>query len=182
MRKWNTLISLLVILLFVFHAVFGGFQLAGIMEGGSALMQVTAWLMLGLIILHALIGCVLTGQTLKAVRKSGVSYFKENKLFWARRISGFAILLFILFHVLIFIGRNEGAFRLNYFGTAQLISQILLVITVAVHVITNVKPVLIAAGIPGLKKYAVDILLVLAILLLLSGAAFVIYYLRWRMI
>jgi hypothetical protein len=54
-----------------------------------------------------------------------------------------------------------------------------MVISIAVHVITNVKPSLISLGIRSLREYAVDILLVMSLLLLIAGAAFVVYYLRW---
>ena len=139
MRKWNALLSMGILVLFLIHAIAGGFQLAGIFSGGSVLMQGMAWLMLILIVLHMMIGFKLTADTCKTCKESGISYFKENKLFWIRRISGFAVMLFILCHVFIFVGRNQnGIYRLNQFGTIQLISQILLVISIAVHVLTNI--------------------------------------------
>jgi hypothetical protein len=89
-------------------------------------------------------------------------------------------MVFLIAHILIFRGSTQGgAYRLNLFAGPQLVSQILMVISIAVHVITNVKPSLISLGIRSLKDYAVDILVVLSILLLIAGAAFVVYYLRW---
>ena len=78
------------------------------------------------------------------------------------------------------MGNNDGVYRLNYFGTIQLVSQILLVISLIVHVISNVKPVLIAFGMKKLKDYAPDLLLILGGVLLFTGIAFVIYYIRWK--
>lgn len=180
MRKWNAMISMSILLLFLIHAVIGGLILAGITSGGNQVMRVLAWVMLVLIAVHVVIGIRLTVDSLIACKKAGVSYFKENKLFWTRRISGFAIIVFILFHVIVFMGDSAGGvYRLHYFGSPQMILQILLVVSVAVHVITNVNPLLIALGRKSLKKYAVDILLVISALLLFAGIAFIIYYIRW---
>ncbi|MBR1591563.1 MAG: hypothetical protein IJ666_00920 [Ruminococcus sp.] len=180
MRKFNAVLSISVLVLFLVHAVSGAFQLMGITGGGSVILNIISWAMLGLIILHIIIGIKLTADSLKAVRKSGVSYKKENRIFWVRRISGFAIILFILCHVIIFIGKSGEAFRLNYFGTVQLISQIMLIISIAVHVLSNIKPLLIAMGVRGFKDIFVDALYILSIILFFSGTGFIIYYLRWN--
>ncbi len=183
MRKFNAVLSMGILALFLIHAIAGSFQLAGIIPGGSGIMKAAAWLMLGLIVIHIIIGCKLTADTLQACKKSGVSYHKENKLFWLRRSSGFAIMIFILFHVLIFLGKDEnGVFRLSYFGILQLISQILLVISIAVHVLTNIRPLMIAIGTKSYAKILLDILFILSVILILSGIGFVIYYLRWNVL
>ena len=71
---------------------------------------------------------------------------------------------------------------MNYFGTLQLAAQILMVLSVAVHVITNVNPLLISFGLKRLKEYAVDILIVISVILLFTGVSFVIYYIRWNVL
>ena len=181
MRKINAILSMSILVLFLIHAIVGGFQLAGIIPGGSAIMKGLAWLMLLFILIHAGIGCKLTADTCRACKKAGVSYYKENRLFWLRRSSGFAIMIFILFHVLIFLGnQNHDVYRLNDFGMMQLISQILLVLSIAVHVISNIRPLMIALGKRNYQKMIIDILMILSVILLLAGIAFVIYYLRWR--
>lgn len=179
MRKWNAILSMCIMILFLIHAVAGGFQLMGLLPGGIGILSVLAKALVVLIVIHTFIGVKLTWDSILACRKSGVSYFKENRLFWARRISGFAIFIFMLIHVMLFLGKNDGVYRLNFFGTFQLITQILMVISVAVHVITNINPLIISFGIKSLKEYAVDILIVLSGILLFTGAGFVVYYLRW---
>ena len=79
MRKFNAVLSMGILVLFLIHAIAGGFQLAGILSGGSAVMQILAWVMLGMILIHVIIGCKLTVDTLKACKQSGTSYYKENK-------------------------------------------------------------------------------------------------------
>lgn len=182
MRKWNAIISAGILILFLVHGVAGAFQMVGVFPGGSAVLKWISWVMMGLMTLHTLIGAKLTRDTILACRKSGASYFKDNKLFWARRISGLAIFVLIFFHVALFMGRNTGVYRLNYFGGAQLVLQILLVLSIAVHVITNVNPLLIAFGMKKVKEYAVDILIVLSVLLMFAGLAFFVYYIRWSRI
>lgn len=177
MRKANAVITAVMMLLFVVHGVMGAFQLIGV---GDTWHKIIAWSAAALCVIHALIGVKYTVDTLKASKKAGVSYFKENRLFWARRMSGFAVLLMLFFHIWAFTTAVDGATRLLPFGTFRLVTQIFLIICIAVHVITNVKPLLISFGIKSLKKYAFDILFVVSILLLFMAAAFLIYYLRWN--
>lgn len=180
MRKCNAVLSIGILALFLIHAISGAFQLFGFISGGSAVMEKIAFAMVCLIFVHFIIGIKLTADTLKAVKKSGASYFKENKLFWIRRISGFAVMLFVIFHIMIFLGTNNVAYRLNLFEGIQLASQLLLVLSVAVHVITNIKPLMISIGTKSYKMFLTDIVLVLSVLLVFMGIAFIIYYLRWN--
>ena len=180
MRKWNAILSMGILALFLIHAIAGAFQLSGFIPGGSAIMEKMAFAMVCLIFIHFVIGIKLTVDTIKAIIKSGTSYFKENKLFWIRRISGFAVMLFVIFHIMIFLGTNNGAYRLNLFEGIQLASQLLLVISVAVHVVTNIKPLMISIGAKSYKMFLTDIILVLSVLLVFMGAAFIVYYLRWN--
>ena len=181
MRRWNAILTAAIMLLFLVHMICGGFQLAGLLPGGIGWLSALTWLMTALIGIHTAIGCALTAQTLRAVRRSGVHYFKENRMFWVRRISGFALMLLLLCHAVIFTAEKRGsAVRLHEFGTVQLILQILLVLGAAVHVLTNIKPLLLALGARGFREIFADILLILSVLLILAAAAFGIYFLRWQ--
>ena len=183
MRKWNALLSMGILVLFLIHAVLGGFQLAGMMPGGRKILTVLAWLMTVLIAAHGILGCILTVQTLIAQKKAGAAYRKENRLFWTRRMSGFAVMLLILTHIVIFLGSPAGGvYRLHLFGVVQMISQILLVMTVAVHVLTNIKPLMLALGARGFREFFTDILLILSVILCFCGIAFLIYFLRWQQV
>lgn len=176
MRKINAVITPLILILFILHGVSGAFNLTGF---GNSLTRIIAWPMAGLIGVHMVFGIILTAQTLQAQKKAGVSYPKENRLFWARRISGFLIMILIGFHVYAFTGVSADHFRLTEFTPVLLGCQILLVITIAVHVISNVKPMLISLGVPKLKPRAGDIIFWVTILLCVMAAAFIFYYFRW---
>lgn len=177
MRKWNGMLSAAILLLFLVHGILGGFQLLG---SGSVISHTLAWIMTGLIGVHTVIGIILTAKTIKIQKKTGAGYLRENALFWARRISGFAIMVLIFFHVTAFSDSRGAFFRLKWFDRAKLMTQILLVAAIALHVITNVKPMLITFGIRGLRKRYGDILFVLSVLMLFMAAAMIVYFLRWN--
>lgn len=177
MRKVNAVITALIMILFVAHGVLGAFQMIGV--GGTA-HKVIAQAAFILVVVHALVGFKLTMDSWKVQRKTGVSYRKENRLYSARRISGFAILVLLVFHMTAFTTKVDGATRLVYFDAFRLACQILLVLAILVHVISNAKPMLISFGIRSLRERVFDILFVISVLLLFMAFAFVIYYLRWR--
>ena len=89
-------------------------------------------------------------------------------------------MFFIAAHIMLFMGHGSGgAFRLNVFDLPQLIMSILLVISVLVHIVTNIRPLMIALGSRGAKDFIADMAVIFSVLLLVSGAAFVVYYVRW---
>lgn len=177
MRRFNACLTAAIMILFLLHTVLGSFQLIG---AGNLPSKALSHTLLTLMLVHMVIGIILTAKTIKTQRLAGAAYFKENRLFWARRISGFAIMLFMIFHVSAFGTEVDGTYRLKSFTAFKLVTQILLVLSVAVHVISNVKPALISFGIKGLKKRSYDILFVLSLFLVIAAIAFVIYYIRWR--
>jgi succinate dehydrogenase/fumarate reductase cytochrome b subunit len=180
MRKGNALVSVAILILFLLHAVGGSFQLMGLMPGGSALMEALAWIMVILVAVHMLIGIVLTGKTVHSLRKSGVHYFKENLVFWIRRISGFALMLLVFLHFALFVQTGEGIFRLHDFDMPQLVGQALMLLALAIHLLCNIRPLAIALGLYGGNGYGRDVLLILSVVLAFCALAFVVYYLRWN--
>ena len=183
MRKCNAVITAGILLLFLVHLVTGALQTAGFLSGGNIWLKWISWVMLALIGLHTLIGIWLTADTLRLQRKSGASYPQENRLFWARRISGFALMAFLVCHVLIFTGTTEnGAFRLHQFAGAELLTQIMLIVSLGVHILSNVSPLLIGLGIRSFRTFLPDVLAVVSVLLLAGGLGFVVYYIRWNVL
>jgi succinate dehydrogenase/fumarate reductase cytochrome b subunit len=182
MRKVNAFISMAIIMLFLIHGIAGSFQMLGFIPGGSLVLKILTWIMLMLVIVHIILGIILTMQTYRISKKSGVSYHKENALFWIRRISGFILMLLILLHLMIFMQTGSGFFRLGYFGMPQLTGQIVMLLALAIHLLCNIKPLAIALGIYGGKGYGRDIILILSVVLLFCTVAFVVYYLRWNVL
>ena len=75
---------------------------------------------------------------------------------------------------------GEDGFRLNLFDTPQLIMSILLVLTLLIHIVTNIRPVMIAMGAKSGKEIITDIILIMSVLMFAAGIAFVVYYAGWR--
>ena len=179
MRRFNAILTAVILVLFIVHAVLGSLTMV---DAAMILTKHLARLILMLIAAHMVLGCILTARAIKTWKMTKAPYFKENTLFWARRISGIAIMILLVFHMLSFMSTTAEIFTLPYFGGAYLAANILLVVSIAVHTITNVKPVLISFGIRKLKPRAGTILFVLSVLLLLFIIAFIIYYFRWNTI
>ena len=183
MRKTNAVITVLVLVFFLIHAIMGGFQLFGVIPGGKTLMKVITPIMEAFILAHLVIGCKLTVDSLRAVKKSGKGYFRENKLFWVRRISGFAVMLFIFVHAPVFAGKNDdGVYRLAAFEGVMLTAHILFVMSLALHIVSNANPMLLSFGVKSFKELGLDIALILSFVLIFTAIAFIIYYVRWNVI
>ena len=176
MRKLNAILTAAILLLFILHGILGAFTISGIGEGAA---KAAAWVCLLLTVFHMGIGVILTIRTLQAQKKAGAAYFRQNILFWARRISGLAVMVMLCFHLTAFERAGGAAYRLQNFNLFRLISQLLFVLSLAVHVLSNVRPLLISFGIRSLKERSPEILLTLAGILLFFAAAFIVYYLRW---
>ncbi len=145
------------------------------------MFQVISGLMGCLVILHVVISCLLTVKTLRIQKKAGVTYPQENRLFWVRRISGFALMFFILAHVFLFTGKEvDGVYLLKEITVARLIMQLLMVLSLLVHLISNIRPLRVALGWKDAKGLRWDVALVISVLLLLAAVAFGIYFVRWH--
>ena len=179
MRKINSILTAVILVMFIAHGFLGALNMLDI---AVVITKHMARAMVVLVAVHVVLSCILTTKAIKTWKVTGAPYFKENTLFWARRISGIAVMLLLAFHVLAFSSTSSENFTLSFFGGFQLATNILLVISIAVHVITNVKPMLISFGIRSLKPRAGDILFFLSILLVLFVIGFIVYYLRWNTI
>lgn len=179
LRKMNAFTGLAIIILFLIHAIAGGYQMAGILAGGNRALTVLAWIMVGLLIAHVVIGTVLLIGTVRSSKKSGKFYWKENAAFIVRRVSGFAVIVFLVLHVIIFYGNHSDGYRLNLFEGPQLAVSICLVISLAVHVLTNIRPMFISFGMSKEKRRR-DVVIVLAAILVFCTAMFIVYYYRWN--
>lgn len=180
MRKLNAILAMGTVVMFLVHAVMGGMILMGFIPGGNTVMKVLAEVMMICITGHVILSIKLTADTVIAVKRSGAHYFKENKMFWIRRISGLAVMLFIVAHLEIF-GKDGGdPVRLALFEGPQLVTQLLLVVSLIVHILTNIRPLMLSLGAKSYKELALDIVLILSMILLFAGAGFAVYYFRWQ--
>lgn len=123
---------------------------------------------------------LLTAQTFRASRSGGKLYGKQNALFWARRTSGLAILLMLFFHIGVFGRVQDGVYILFPFTTVRLLTQLLLVASVFVHLLLNLRPLLVSLGIVRDKEQRGDLYLILSILVLFAAGSIILYYIGWN--
>ena len=179
MRKWNAVLSLAALLLLVLHGVLGSVLL---ISGESAAVKLLARAGVTLVAVHAVLGAKHTVDSLLVWKKTGAGYFRENRVFWARRISGFAILVLLGFHFGAFGAVVDGVYQLEPFTWGKLAAHLLLAAAFAVHLLTNLRPLSLSLGVRGGRDRLGSVLFVLSVLLLFMAAAFVIYFLQWNLL
>lgn len=113
----------------------------------------------------------------EAIRKM---YLKQNAIFWARRASGMAILILLLFHIGLFGKVQNGTYILFPFTTVKMVTQLLFVAAIFVHIFINIRPLLVSLGIISYKERRSDIYLILSVLLLFIAGAVILYYIGWQ--
>ena len=176
MRKLNLFLVVGMLVTFLAHGVMGALRLSG---ANSNTLKPLAWLCVGLLAAHIAVSALLTVQTLRACKSSGTGYFRNNLMFWAKRISGLAVVIPLVMHLMIFHSESGDSFRLQVFTSGRMISQILFAAAIALHVLINIRPLLIGFGVKGHRAFAGDLIFVLSVILLLLSAAFAVYYWRW---
>ena len=177
MRKWNALLSLAALGLLLLHGLLGGSLLIGFSSVPIKLLPRAA---AALLLVHAVLGVKYTADSLRVWRRTGAGYWQENRLFWVRRLSGFAVLVLLFFHFGAFGTVVDGAFQLLPFTQGKLVLHLLLAASLAVHLLANLRPLMIALGVRTDRKWLGDLLFLLSALLLFMAGAFVVYYLRWN--
>ena len=180
LRQANAVISAVMMVLFLLHGVGNAFELIGV---GMPTSKLIARAVLVLAAAHAVIGVALTIATVRAQREAGTSYVGLNSRFWAVRASGVAIALFLVFHMLTFLQTSAGGpYRLRSFQGFELATGIGLVVSLAVHVLANMRPFMVSLGVGAPRARAMDVVLVLSVALLLMAVAFVVYFVRWSVV
>jgi succinate dehydrogenase hydrophobic anchor subunit len=180
LRKVNTVLSVVMMALFLLHGVGNAFL---VMSFGRPTAKALARAIVALAVVHGIIGVGLTVPTVRAMRESGTSYGLLNARFWAVRASGVAIAVFVALHMAVFLQVGGGGpYRLKEYGVFELAVNICLVLSVAVHVLCNARPLVIALGMSAPRSRAADFAFALALLLLLMGVSFVVYFVRWIVI
>ncbi len=177
MRKLNTILAVLMLLIFMIHGIMGSFMLVGV---GSSAGKVLAWIGVAILVVHTAIGILLTVRSLRTAKQADQKYLKQNNIFWARRASGLAILILLFFHIGLFGKVQNGTYILFPFTTVKMVTQLLFVAAFFVHVFINIRPLLVSLGIISYKERRNDIYLILSVLLLFIVGAVILYYIGWQ--
>ena len=173
MRKINAILTIIAFAIFVLHMTAGGLLMMHVIPYMPVLQLTLSWSLITAASAHVIVSVKLTFDSLIAMKKSGVSYMKENMMFWARRASGFAVMAFMVLHVLIFMFEKGEP---GTFSNIDLLCSILLSASVLIHVVTNIRPLITGLGKSGRGKGAKVAIFIASLLVLVSAAAFVVYY------
>ncbi len=176
MRKWNNILARVILVLFLLHALMGSLMLLGL---SNISWKPLSWLLLAAVIAHGVLGVLATVQAVKSGKVSGKWYLRQNAAYWTKRFSGLAILLFLFFHISAYTTTVGGAFFLKEFTFGRMAAQLLLILSIFLHLAVSVKSMLIARGIVKFKERTIDWMMVLSLLMLFFAAAVVIYFIQW---
>ena len=177
MRKWNNILARVIIVLFLLHALMGSLMLLGM---SSISFKPLSWLLLAAVVVHGILGVLATVQAVKGGKESGKWYLRQNAAYWTKRFSGAAILILLCFHISAYTTTVGGAFFLKEFTVGRMAAQLLLIISIFIHLAVSVKSMLIAKGVTKFKERTADWMMVLSLLLLFFAAAVVIYFIQWQ--
>ena len=179
MRRTNQISGALVIILLLFHAIYGAFVMMGIYAGGRMIPKVMTALLIIALVVHVISAVLLSRYTIKAARKTGAFYLKQNLRFVAVRISGLCVVLFLIDHAMLFYGIHDGAYFLNVFDIKELVMAILFVISLLMHMLLNISPMLMGFGLGIKSPLKGDIAAILSVAMLFAAMGFLVYYIRW---
>lgn len=177
MRKWNNILARVIIVLFLLHALMGSLMLLGL---SNISFKPLSWLLFAAVVLHGILGILATVKAVKSGRESGKWYLRQNAAYWTKRFSGLAILILLCFHISAYTIRIGSAFFLKEFTVGRMIAQLLLIISIFLHLAVSVKSMLIAKGVTKFKERTIDWMMVLSLMMLLFAAAVVIYFIQWQ--
>ena len=180
MRRWNARIGALLLILILVHMVTGAFQLMGILKGGLPVRKALSLAMAALLLVHIILGIIMTKQSLIIRKTERLHYDKQNVRFWLVRISGVVMIFLVIFHIWFFAGNGSKVLRLRPFEGGALAAGLLLVLSLLFHILLNVRPMFTSLVIEKLRKFVKDTFFILLIVILVAAAGFVIYYLRWN--
>ena len=149
MRKLNTILVLLIMLLFIDHITFGCLHFLGSKFSITAPFALTMFL---LVLLHTIVSIVITVKAEVVGFKTKARYNSENRQFWLRRVSGIAILVLAFAHVYLMSEGPNGIPRIAKMPKPLNLLLILLMLSVGIHIKQNVRPLLISLGVKNIDR------------------------------
>lgn len=147
MRKINSIVTIILILLFLDHGIFGILNTLGV---AKVFLPVARVLRIFLLI-HVIISIILTIRSEKVSFKTKAVYNKENKEYWMRRWTGLFIFVFFIAHMRTMKAGADGTAKLASTSTFGKISFILFVASIAAHLAINFRPLMISLGVKNHK-------------------------------
>lgn len=148
MRNVNKYITPIMILFFLLHAFFGTLEYIGLYNKFVHKATILfATLFIILILVHAIFGIIFAIKGYKNINKTKTYYLKANKYFYIKTISGILMIIFIIFHIILFTLININFELAKPLNVPSLIINLLLYISIFIHLIVSIKPMMISLGI-----------------------------------
>lgn len=177
MRRWNNILARVIIVLFLLHALMGSLLMLGV---SRISIKALSWTFLAAVVAHGILGILATVQAIKSGQKSGKWYLRQNTAYWTKRFSGLAILILLCFHTSAYTAVIDHKFILKEYTVGRLTAQLLLILSVFLHLAVSIKSMLIAKGAVKFKKRTVDWMMVLSLMVLFFTAAVIFYFIQWQ--
>ena len=147
MRKINSIVTIILILLFLDHGIFGTLNTLG----KAKVFLPVAYLLRVFLVIHVIISIILTVRSEKVSFKTKAPYNKENREYWLRRWTGVLIFVFFIAHMRMAKGGVDGTAKLANTSTFGKISFILFMASIAAHLAINFRPLMISLGVKNHK-------------------------------
>lgn len=177
MRDFNNRLVGLMLPLLLIHGLWGSFTLLGI---NSFTLKPVSYILTLVVVLHGIIGLVLTKDAVQTGLRTGHWYWKENARFWLIRLSGICIFILLGFHISAYTTTVNGIFFLKEFTFLSMLSQLLFLAAILVHLLAAAQPWLISRGILKFRERTWDCIVVLMIFTAFFTFAIVMYYIYWN--
>ncbi len=177
MRKFNNWLVWLMLPLLLIHGLWGSFTLLGI---NSITLKPVSFLLTLIVILHGLIGLLLSRDAVAIALRTGRWYWKENARFWIIRLSGVCIFILLGFHISAYTTTVNGVFFLQEFTFLRMLSQLLFLAAILIHLLAAARPWLINRGILKFRERTWDCIIVLTILTAFFTFSIIMYYIYWN--
>ena len=170
MRKINTIIVLIIMLLLIDHTVFACMHLLGMNAG---VLKPLAMMMLLFTVIHAIVSLLVTIKAEKVGISTKARYNKENRQFWSRRVSGVLVLVLALLHGHMMMKNGNGVPRIARMPKVFGLATPLLIVCIWIHLLTNVKPLLISLGVRNQDKKERIIKVLLTVLFIFALGSYI---------
>ena len=180
MRKCNAIVSIVLVILLLIHLFIGIFVMLDIISYSPVWKKILSFVMVVLLVAHIIMGTILTIKSVS--NRYSKKYLSLNKKFWISRISAFVIIILGVYHIYFFMNKGSHVIRLKVFEGFQLLVSLIFVLSILIHVITNIRSMIISFGIDKIRKFSVNIGIVLLIVFIGAGLAFIWYYIRWNIL
>ena len=135
-----------------------------------------AYVFLGFVCVHGFLALwkALRGKKLRAL----AAYGRENCRYWLRVASGAAILALALIHRTLWTIHTPFGVLLREFEWPSLLAQFLLLAALGVHVLLNLRPLLIDTGIDPERRARRWMQVIAVLLLLVAAVGAALYFAR----